>query len=61
MRQKRPGDEPREYQGNPDWFSDLLEYSDRPVSKKLLVGVGLLVSVTFLVFGLTLLLWKPVV
>jgi hypothetical protein len=45
---------------NPAWFDDLLEYEDRPLSRKLLIGVivGLVSSLLF--FGATLALYRPV-
>ncbi|AGY58102.1 hypothetical protein [Gloeobacter kilaueensis] len=46
--------------GNPAWFDNLLEYEDRPLSKKLALGVAIGLVVTFLFFGATLLLYKPI-
>ncbi|WP_164929461.1 hypothetical protein [Gloeobacter violaceus] len=55
-----PSDDDGLPRGNPAWFDDLLQYEERPLSKKLAIGVvmGLLVSFAF--FGATLLLYKPV-
>ncbi len=54
---KRDDDTPP---GNPAWFDDLLQYSDRPVSRKLLIGISIGLAVAFIAFGATLLLFKPV-
>ncbi|UFP94392.1 hypothetical protein [Gloeobacter morelensis] len=59
MRPSRPDDDglPR---GNPAWFDDLLQYEERPLSKKLAIGVAVGLLVSFAFFGATLLLYKPV-
>lgn len=45
---------------NPGWFSDLLEYENRPLSKKLVIGVLMGLAVALLFFGGTFLLYKPI-
>jgi hypothetical protein len=45
---------------NPGWFDDLLEYENRPLSKKLVIGVFAGLAAALLFFCGTFFLYKPV-